>query len=106
MLRVDVTLIPGGHHARSEKLKSIYIWNISDLADVSDYDALLLSGKAGVVDPAGAIRVTGHNREDGCLVLVEKTLAALRERLTSTAQTAGPGVDSDTDSPALTASTA
>lgn len=74
MLRVDVVLCPGGDQGNTRILERVYIWNVSDLADVSDYEVMRFSGDY----TNGTGRVTEHNRlTEPVLSLVRKGLEAL-----------------------------
>lgn len=68
MLRVDVMLCPGGAEELARKIDVLYIWNVSNLAPLSDYEVLGYNG---------LVSVKGHKREDGALALVRKAIQAL-----------------------------
>lgn len=65
MLRVTIELVPGGDEDRAHVIEQMTIANISDLADVSDYDyAFTERGKIRYG------RKYGHHRADGAWDLV------------------------------------
>lgn len=74
MMRVIVTIEPGGDASRAREIAEIEIWNRSELADVSDYgwEARLEGGKRYT----GEVR--GHQRSHGWAPLVDRALLDMR----------------------------
>lgn len=78
MLIVTVELLPGGRETGRRVIDRMYIWNVSQLADVSDYRFSDEDprGRQGQLEWAGWVR--GHRRSDGALELIRKVLEAYR----------------------------
>jgi len=92
MLVVDIDIWPGGWADNARTIQRIAIWNMSELADVSDYEYVISRpikpGVLGEVPSARWLasnrydvqvsrtgRIEGHRRSLGAAVLVGKVLA-------------------------------
>jgi hypothetical protein len=78
MLRVTVELVPGGDERYVQTLAVMTIANISNLADISDYDVRALEGANSVAGaPARQWRgtVRHHDRRQSVWNLVAKAAA-------------------------------
>lgn len=73
MMRVRIEIVPGGREAGRRVIETLYVWNISALADVSDYGYQFNSDprEAGTLD---AKYVLNHERADGAWELVRRIL--------------------------------
>lgn len=69
MLVVTIEVWPGGNPIRKRNIGLLTLANISELADVSDYD--------GCFDGQD-IEIRGHPRADGAWALVERALSVAR----------------------------
>lgn len=93
MLQVDIIIAPGGWMDDAHVIQRIAAWNVSDLAEISDYEYVVSRPlKPGVIgmtpsglwlahnrDNAEFVErtgfITGHKRSDGAIALVAKILA-------------------------------
>lgn len=79
MLRITVTLIPGGDERRAREIARAEVANISDLADKSDYQVSVseeASTVSGLPAQSASFKVLGHHRRQSVWSLV--TLVAMR----------------------------
>ena len=72
MLVVPLEIWPGGARSARYQIGKLEIWNVSDLAPVSDYGVRLTIGST-----VTTAEVTGHKRSDGATALIRKALEAL-----------------------------
>jgi hypothetical protein len=90
MLRVDVTLLPGGDESRAKLLARAELANVSHLKGISDYQICAVEGSNGLTGAetwiaSGTIR--RHRRRQTVWKLVERAAAwavrqAARETIT------------------------
>jgi hypothetical protein len=75
MMRVTVEIWPGGDVDRAYAVAYIDIWNVSELAPVSDYryECRLEGGPPVLGD------IVGHRRSDGWAPLVRRVVADLNK---------------------------
>ena len=79
MLRITVTLVPGGDESRAREIARANVANISDLADKSDYEVAVgeeASTVSGLPAQGASFKVLGHHRRQSVWSLV--TLVAMR----------------------------
>lgn len=74
MMVVKVEVWPGGDESRAKEIDRLYIWNVSRLAEVSDYRYTDEDprGRQGDIPWAGWVR--GHRRIEGAFALLHKAL--------------------------------
>lgn len=72
MLAIDIQIWPGGDHQRRFSISGVAAANISGLADVSDYYAIIVED--GHV--TGTAHIEGHPRQDGAVALLRRILTA------------------------------
>lgn len=73
MLRITVTLIPGGDESRAREIASAHVANVSDLAGLSDYQVSAGEGANDVARlPAqrAVFQIKGHDRRQSVWSLV------------------------------------
>lgn len=73
MMRVRIEIVPGGREAGRRVIEELFVWNVSALADVSDYGYQFNSDprEVGTLD---ARYVRNHERSDGAWELVRRIL--------------------------------
>lgn len=81
MLVVKVEVHPGGDASRAHEIGELYIWNVSGLADTSDYEFSFFDPRPALAEGADRKdvvegRVRGHKRAKGPWVLIRRVLAA------------------------------
>lgn len=79
MIIVHVELVPGGFEQQRRSIASLHIANVSDLADVSNYDIHVLEGAnplACTKPRIGSCRVSGHDRRQSVWSLIAKAAEA------------------------------
>ncbi len=85
MLRVDVVYMPSGDVSREQVLDSVFIANVSGMADTSDYatwlasgpgDSVVRSGRGFPVHSGDRKTIRGHVRKNGWGPLVRRTFEA------------------------------
>lgn len=69
MLVVTVEVWPGGSPLRKRNIGTLTLANVSELAEVSDYEGILSASTAQI-----PVTVTGHERADGAWKLVQTVL--------------------------------
>lgn len=72
MMVVTIAVWPNGNPARIRSIETLYVCNISDLSDVSDYEYQFNSNPRDERFPAGEI--LGHERSAGAWELVRRIL--------------------------------
>jgi hypothetical protein len=75
MLRVTVEILPGGDETRARVLATAEIGNISNLADTSDYQVIVIEGHNPLAETAPWTRrghVFRHDRKTSVWALVAK----------------------------------
>ncbi len=70
MLVVTIEVWPGGNPDRSRRIAQVGAANLSDVADVSDYAAVLTIDD----EPAGYAHIVGHRRDLGPLELLRRII--------------------------------
>lgn len=78
MLRITVTLIPGGDESRAREIASATIANASSLSDVSSYQVLAAeraSDVTGLPDQSAGFGIVDHDRKQSVWSLVMKAAA-------------------------------
>lgn len=73
MLVVRVEIHPGGDSSHAREIDTLYVWNISALADESDY-LYRWSSRPSPEDTVADGLIIGHRRSDGAWELVRKIL--------------------------------
>jgi hypothetical protein len=79
MIRITVTLVPGGDESRAREVARADVANISCLADLSDYDVVaseVASDVSGLPAQTASFKIFGHARRQSVWSLV--TLVAMR----------------------------
>jgi hypothetical protein len=79
MLVLSIDLVPGGDAYRRRTIASMRISNVSNLADISDYEVNIMEGAnalAGTKPRNGSCTVEGHDRRQSVWSLVAKAAAA------------------------------
>jgi hypothetical protein len=80
MLRVTVELVPGGAEPFRRTIGLMTIGNISDLADVSDYQVSVTEGAnalTGTPPQARIFTVHGHSRRQSVWKLVARVITEM-----------------------------
>ena len=81
MLRVTVEIVPGGIRELRRTIASMSIGNISNLADISDYqvDAIEATNHlAGTPSRSASCKVLEHDRRQSVWVLIAKAATELQ----------------------------
>lgn len=79
MLRITVTLVPGGDESRAREIARAEVANVSNLDDVSDYvvrSSEEASAVSGLPGQSATFEIRGHHRRQSVWSLV--TLVAMR----------------------------
>lgn len=79
MIRITVTLVPGGDESRAREIARANVANISSLADLSDYDVVAseaASDVSGLPAQTAPFKIFGHARRQSVWSLV--ALVAMR----------------------------
>lgn len=79
MLAITIDILPGGSSALRRTLASMRIGNVSDLADISDYECFAMEGAnalTGEPPRMCTFFVRGHDRRQSVWALLK---AAIRE---------------------------
>ena len=71
-MRVTVEVVPLGHEPLKRTIAKINISNVSELSELSDYEAIALLDKTG--RKPVRIFVEGHRRAEGWIPLVRRVL--------------------------------
>lgn len=80
MLKITVELVPGGYAPARRTFASMWVSNLSDLAETSDYRIETVEGRNGLTGapPRTAMcRVEGHDRRQSVWALLEKACAEI-----------------------------
>lgn len=83
-IEVKVTYLPNGDRSRSEEIAKLTISNISELAELSDYEFVFDTKPFDFINRAAEIvhgRYVGHFRRDGVWALIRKILVQSEHRL-------------------------
>lgn len=88
MLVIEIEIHPGGDSSQSRCIERLYVGNVSNLADVSDYAVYDKDPRRGT-PPMPTATVAGHRRDDGAVALAAKVCQAVHEaRLKASSMTA------------------
>lgn len=83
MIRVTVELLPGGYAGFARRtIGMMHLANVSDLADVSDYEVMIMeaaNGLAATPSRTASWELTGHDRAQSVWMLIRAALASLEE---------------------------
>jgi hypothetical protein len=82
MVIITIDLVPGGFKSRRRTIASMRIANVSDLADISDYevDVLEAANPLAATGPRnGSCRVEGHDRRQSVWALLARAAAAAKD---------------------------
>jgi hypothetical protein len=82
MLRVIVEIVPGGVLELRRTIASMSIGNVSDLADISNYqvEAIEAANRLTSSPPRSATcKVTGHDRRQSVWVLIAKAATEIQQ---------------------------
>ncbi len=77
MLVVKVEIWPGGYEGGKREIARMKVGNISDLADLSDYTAVIEeygNDRLGIPKSRSTVQVTGHTRRSTVWSLIRKIL--------------------------------
>ena len=83
MLVVKVEIWPGGNPLCPVTIGNMFLANISDLADVSDYDVLVeqaSNDRLGIPFKSENFEVEGHKRSDSAFRLIHTALGQYLEK--------------------------
>lgn len=80
MLKITVEIIPGGYAPARRTLALMWVSNVTDLAETSDYRIETVEGRNGLTGApprTAECKVTGHERRQPVWVLLEKACAEI-----------------------------
>lgn len=79
MMRVTIAIVPGGDESRARNIETLYVWNLSALAPVSDY-AYSFEDPRPALSRGESLKhvadgfIVGHERSEGAWALTRKIL--------------------------------
>jgi hypothetical protein len=82
MLRIIVEIVPNGHRELRRTIASMNVGNLSDLADVSDYQVDATEGAnpvAGTPSRSTTCTVVGHDRRNSVWALIAKAASEIEK---------------------------